>query len=149
MATHDMATDKQLFRSKTDGWLWCVFIALIGVSLYAVINEYINEQAELGVIGSVLIISIGLVLPVWVLTGTYYVLTDEWLLIRSGPFRWRIRVSDIRDVQPTRTLISSPALSMDRLMVIHRKGVVVISPADKRAFIEAVNARRGITDEAD
>ncbi len=65
-------------------------------------------------------------------------------MIRSGPFRWQVPISEIEDIVQTRNPLSSPALSLDRLQVSYSNGrTIMISPADREGFIEAVeNVRR-------
>jgi membrane protein YdbS with pleckstrin-like domain len=78
------------------------------------------------------------VLMPWILHGTSYVLTDEALLIRCGPFRQRIPVRAIQEVVPSRNPVSSPACSLDRLHVKYQgsRPGVLISPSDKQSFLE-------------
>ena len=73
----------------------------------------------------------------WTLYGTDYTLTDERLIIRSGPFRWRIALQAIHSVDPSRSLLSSPAVSLDRLRVRYgpSRRSVLISPDDKERFL--------------
>jgi hypothetical protein len=76
------------------------------------------------------------VLILWILYGTFYVLTGESLLIHCGPFRRRVLVSTIHEIIPSRNPLSSPACSLDRLHIKYdgsRSGVL-ISPWDERSF---------------
>ena len=69
--------------------------------------------------------------------GITYEIRDTDLLVRSGPFRWKINLEDIRSIQPSHSLISSPALSLDRLEIRYGSGqVILISPKDHAAFID-------------
>lgn len=78
-----------------------------------------------------------------VFRGTYYVVEHDVLRIVSGPFRWRIPLADITNVEATRNPLSSPALSMDRLKVSYgKRKFVLVSPEDKEGFIRALHAGR-------
>jgi len=56
--------------------------------------------------------------------------------------RWRIPAREITRITPTRSLTSSPALSLDRLRIEYDGGrqAVLVSPVDQDAFIAAVRA---------
>ena len=82
---------------------------------------------------------IALALPVWLLVSTFYTIGDEELLIRSGPFNWTIKLADIRKIESSRSVLSSPALSLDRLKIEYEPGkVILVSPKDKEAFVKAL-----------
>ena len=81
--------------------------------------------------------------PAWVFTTTNYTFDSSDLVIRSGPFSWRIPLGEINSVEPTNSPRSSPALSMDRLRIDYGKGAsIMISPKDKEAFLRELDVRR-------
>lgn len=89
-----------------------------------------------------LLAGVGVALPLWVLLGTHYTLTDSTLQVRSGPFRWRIPLSEINGIEHTRSPLSSPALSLDRLQISYGRGsLLMISPRDRDAFMRELAAR--------
>jgi hypothetical protein len=91
----------------------------------------------------VLNVLLGVLLPAWLLLGTDYVLDQEHLKIRCGPFRWSIPVREIRHVEPTRNPLSSPALSLDRLRIEYGNGKsLMISPRDTEQFLADLDALR-------
>jgi len=79
----------------------------------------------------------------WVLYGTRYTITDKTLIIQSGPFRWVIDLETISEISPTRNPISSPASSLDRLLVRYRQNPtgIMISPEDKADFLRDLMER--------
>jgi len=79
-----------------------------------------------------------LALIVWLYVSTEYVVTDDGLRVRSGPIYQRVDAKLIERVRPIRTFLSAPALSLDRLEVSGGFGSVVVSPADKHAFVRAL-----------
>jgi len=95
------------FNSKIDLWLAVVFLASIAVMVYVAIITP----------GLVIVLALGAssILMVWVLLVTKYSVDDRELRVTSGPFRWIIPVSDVQSVRPSNNLLSSPALSLDRL----------------------------------
>jgi hypothetical protein len=111
------------------------------IVLASVLPDLPSHPAELAVVIAVVVITAGL--PVWLLLTTRYVLSADALKVTSGPFRWTVRIADIKSVTPTRSMISSPALSLQRLEI--RYGTyqsVIISPADRDGFLRALEARR-------
>ncbi len=126
------------FRSAVDTWFYffaLVFPASILVAV-AMVTALASAEAQLIVI-LVAVMSLGL--PVWLLLGTWYDVDSDRLLIRSGPFRWTIPISSIRSIEASRSLLASPALSLNRLEVGygHRKSILV-SPEDAQGFRKAL-----------
>jgi hypothetical protein len=76
----------------------------------------------------------------WTLYGTNYRLLGDQLLIRSGPFRFRVPLAEITSVAPSRNPTSSPACSLDRLEIRYRgdRARILISPVDQAGFLEAL-----------
>ncbi len=76
----------------------------------------------------------------WLIHPLHYEITSSKLNVRAGPLRWRIALEDIDEVYPTRSPLSSPALSLDRLLIRYEYGngsnALMISPVDKKAFLK-------------
>jgi hypothetical protein len=75
-----------------------------------------------------------------------YEITADELVVRSGLLlRWRIPIAAVVSVEPTGSLLSSPAWSLDRLEVRYRRGGslsrILISPREKPAFLAELAAR--------
>lgn len=131
-----------MFRSKIDGWLTAVLVPGVFVALAASGHLLV---AGGGLTATFSLVSLGAVLPLWVLLGTYYAINDTELRIASGPFRWRIPLSEIKSITPTRNPLSSPALSLDRLRIEYGNGKwIMVSPRDKEKFLRELGAR-GVT----
>jgi hypothetical protein len=91
----------------------------------------------------------GAALPWWILNTTDYTLTNRSLEIRCGPFHWSVQLDSITRIQRTRSSVSSPALSLDRLRIQHRAGAqVMISPEKRQDFLAELR-RRGVQVEID
>ena len=86
------------------------------------------------------IIMIAVILFVgWVWFGTGYEISDDELRIRCGPFRQRIPLQEIKEIRKTRSPLSAPACSLDRMEIGYGKSKrVMISPADKENFIKTI-----------
>jgi hypothetical protein len=77
---------------------------------------------------------------IWLMTPLYYEITQSELNVRSGPMRWSIPLKSIAEVCLTRSPLSSPALSLDRLLIKYENGKgaseLMISPKDQIAFLQ-------------
>jgi type VI protein secretion system component VasK len=127
------------FNSKIDFWTKIVLIAVIigeAVALGAVAFEVEDPLITTGI----MLLGMALIaLILWLMVGTYYVVDRGTLRIVAGPFRWKVRIDEITSVEATRSPLSSPALSLDRLRIRYRKRRrIMISPADKSGFLKAI-----------
>ncbi|MDD3762969.1 MAG: PH domain-containing protein [Nevskiales bacterium] len=133
---------EQTYKSKVDTWLGVV---LVGVMVGCLVAFFVSVRSgdAAAVLAALPILVIGAGLPGWLLASTHYTLGDTTLSVRSGPLRWEVPIRAIRDITPTSSPLSSPALSLDRLRIDYGQGrSVMISPKDKRRFIQALEARR-------
>lgn len=132
----------KLYRSKIDGWLLIVLVTAMAASGFGALQA-ISVGAPAGVWMAAAIAVIGVGLPLWILVATHYRFEARDLIVRSGPFRWRIRISEIAEVVPTSNPISSPALSLDRLKITFGAGrTLLVSPCDKEVFRREIERRR-------
>ena len=78
---------------------------------------------------------------VWMYRTTDYRIDGTDLFVRSGPMSWKVELASVRRLRATRSPMSAPALSLDRIEIEYgRHGSVLVSPADKREFIRAITA---------
>jgi hypothetical protein len=79
------------------------------------------------------------------LLATHYTLEPRQLLVRSGPFKWKVPIKDITSITATSNPLSSPALSLDRLRIEYGRGsAIMVSPRNKDQFLRDIEAlRRG------
>ena len=118
------------YKSKIDFWL--VFIPLFVVFLVTIIPVILDDSYVVIFINiPVILIVLGLFL------NTYYDVSDKVLKISSGGFyKLNIPIIKIMKISETRSILSSPASSLDRLEIAYNKyDRVMISPKDKSEFI--------------
>lgn len=126
------------FRSSVDMWFYLVVLGSMLTVMLAV-GPILDAPTGGRVLLASSIFLIAVALPLWLLMGTYYTVATDELRIRSGPFRWVIALSDIEHVRPSRSPISSPALSLNRLEIIYAGGKrVLISPRNPERFLEVI-----------
>ena len=127
-----------IFKSKIDWWYWAILLFLLanfGIT-YVFVGEALNTTGSIALLATT---AFGLGLPIWLAFTTNYLVTDSELQIRSGPFRWKIDLASITDIKKSRSLLSSPALSLDRLEITYEGGrKILVSPEDHDEFCKAV-----------
>lgn len=135
----------KVYHSKKDAWLVAVIWICAVISLGGAVVTFLDPIPPLPKALILLVCFAAAAICLWPLYTTRYILTAQELLVRCGPFRWRIRLKDIRSVIAQRNPISSPAVSMDRIQIRHRgrSGTIYISPEDKHAFMRDLAARVG------
>lgn len=125
------------FQSKVDRWLAAVLILSLLMMLAALIAMTTEVLREPSLVVAIVLVILGIVLIAWVGLATYYEVNRTTLKVVSGPIRWRIPLADITAVEETRSPLSAPALSLDRLRIRYGdKRSIVVSPKDKAKFIK-------------
>lgn len=130
------------YSSKVDWWLAAVLASAMAVCVYACAQVILaGPQGAWWVV--LPIGGLGVGLPLWLLLDTHYTLEPAQLLVRSGPFRWRVPIAEITRITPTSNPLSSPALSLDRLRIEYGRGsAIMISPRGKEQFLRDLDALR-------
>jgi Bacterial PH domain len=119
----------KIFKSKIDWWFGLILVYPIFLSITAILKgEWIGLLGLVGVVGFILILS----------KTTQYIINENQLIVKST---WivneRIDISKITKVEKSNSILSSPALSLDRLLVRYNKyDEVLISPKEKKEFID-------------
>ena len=119
----------KIFKSKIDWWFGLILVYPIFLSVKALLEgEWIGLLGLTGVVGFILILS----------KTTQYIINENQLVIKST---WivneRIDISKIKKIEKSNSILSSPALSLDRLLVRYNKyDEVLISPQEKKEFID-------------
>lgn len=127
------------FNSKVDRWLLMVLIISLVLDLAVMVFVIVTVPEVIVLTVTVVVLLLTAALIGSILVGTYYMVDKTTLKIVSGPVRFRVNLDDINSVRATRNPLSSPALSLDRLMINYGKNrKVMVSPADKRGFLKAI-----------
>ncbi len=131
-----------VFTSKVDFWL--AFL-ILGSSLLLILVPLWERIYNYSSIRRVLFISLltlpSAVLMLLIFFNINYSLSDEELLVKNGFSTQSIPLKDITYITPTNTMLSAPALSLDRIEIGYKGGSVVISPKDKDGFYHAIHSR--------
>ena len=133
------------YKSKKDTWLIMVICGVVLASLAGCVTLVLSGSPIDLLIAASMFIG-GVILPIWLVRTTYYVLDDQRLAVRSGPFRWSIPIAEIKSVRRTRSMLSGPALSLDRVQIRYGRfgifGLVLISPENRDRFLADLENRR-------
>ena len=128
---------KRVFKSRVDGWY---YLLTVGIPIFVVVPALFGYGQ--GSLQQALVIGLVLfALPAWLLCTTQYTVEDQYLRIRSGPFYWEVERKLIEAIEPSNSILSAPALSLDRLRITYAGGKsVLVSPKNREEFMSAVRA---------
>jgi len=127
------------FKSKVDRWIILVLIAAI-VSIICSIGLIALEGGDpLATTVTIIVLLLAIALIVSIMIGTHYTVERDTLKVNSGPFRFKIPLDQIEFVKASRSPLSSPAMSMDRLLIRYgKRRRILVSPDDKDGFLRAI-----------
>src|SRR6266478_2251460 len=132
-----------IYPPKKDLWI-LVLLMLVSLLLFSGAVLFVGvafwkHVPALSVAG-IIFGSVGILL-VWLLVGPFYEITETHLILRLGPFRWRLPLDTIAEVHSTCRLGYDfgwgLAFSLDRVRIKCRDRLLPfwISPEDKAGFI--------------
>ena len=133
----------QRYSSRIDPSIFLLMLAAIAGQIVATVTVLLGDVPGPGRGAAVVLLVLGIALVASILVRTHYTIAGGTLRVVSGPFAWSIALSEIRSMTESRSPFSSPALSLDRLQIDYGAGKsILISPADKEGFIEAIEECR-------
>lgn len=119
------------YPSKVDTWI-AVMIAIGPLTVLA-LAIFLHVMVVWIAFAAVALIMLLLVWP------CDYTLNDQQLIVRCGLIRFRIDYRDISNVQESRSMLSSPALSLDRIAITTNRYTMMVSPVKKEQFMAELN----------
>ncbi len=137
--------EKITYYSTVDWWLALIVFGAVASVLVAGFRELQNGGNEAWIlIGSaafMILVVVGICFP------CKYILTNRRLIIRSGlaEFGNEIELKTIQDVSLSFNPLAAPAWSLKRIKIKFEGGPLgftLISPKDRKGFIEELNRRR-------
>ncbi len=121
-----------VYKSKVDIWLVCLIMVVAIISILPVLLFAFSWIA--------VFVSLGLfVFIIYCFLSTKYIIINNILNIKCGFFiNEKINIANIVKIVPVKSIIASPAASLDRIGIYLTKQhtPVIISPKNKREFID-------------
>ncbi|RUO24433.1 hypothetical protein CWE09_11255 [Aliidiomarina minuta] len=122
----------KIHSSRVDNWF---LLLVVAVAIFSLLAATLLSLRGLSLLGLILLL-LGAVLPMWVVMSTRYHITEEDLLVRAGPFRWRLALSSISKIEPCHNGVIAPALSRERIKITYQgSNSLMVSPSDRYSFI--------------
>ena len=135
----------QIFRSKKDWWVLAFLVCMTGLLLQLLMTMQAKGNIEAYPLHTATYIATIFVIW-WPVVNTRYVVDDETLIISCMFLKWKIKLVDIQNIEPTSNSVSSPALSLDRLKIEYQKDgknkFVLVSPKNKEKFCQALKTKK-------
>lgn len=129
-----------VFRSKVDFWLIGLVVGIPVLVLEFLFEGILPDRGADLLATVIVVIVLGFCL--WLYLSTRYTISSDTLWVKCGPFSWIVPLREIYTIEPTRNPASSPALSLDRLLIRYGDGSeIMVSPADKAGFMAAIKKR--------
>ena len=120
------------FKSKIDFGL-ILFLSVIfgGIAIKLIYDE---------IWGVLIFILFIVAFIIHMFSTTFYIIEGEKLIIKCGfLINISIAIETVKKISETNNIMSSPALSLDRLEILYNNfDTIMISPKDKTKFIEAI-----------
>lgn len=119
----------RIYKSKIDWYFFLPFLFPIFLLVKGIID---------GNYFTVTVMAAGLFLIGYLFKKTEYIVSGNKLKIKCFFIvNANIDINGIRKIEKTRSLLSSPALSMDRIIIYYNKfDDITISPKEKQAFVD-------------
>ena len=137
------------YKSAVDLWLAAILVGLplaivfTGVSIGFGLN-YLHWHENLGRTAGFFLVGIGVGLGTLIGALTLpcrYTLQETELHIQCGIFQSVVPYREILQLELSCSLWSAPALSLNRVKIVLNDGFRLISPKNRKEFIEALRSR--------
>lgn len=138
-----------IFRSKIDKFfinlLLIIVLSIGGLAFLPFYFNGIKNNITPNLISMmILFLTIGFML--WTSFSIKYVFNEDFLLVKGGPIKSRIRYENITNVSPTTDVFTGYRIlsSRDALEIFYKNallGSVKISPENQKAFVDELKRR--------
>ena len=131
-----------VFTSKIDFWLAFLMLGSSLLLILVPVWEWIYNDSSIRRILFISLLTIpGAILLLLIFFNIKYSLSDDELFVKNGFSTQSISLKDITHITPTNSMLSAPALSLDRIEIRYEGGSIVISPKDREGFYHAIQQR--------
>ena len=130
------------YATKKDGIFAVLLWSSVFVSGAASVFAGLEDLSALLISGSLTLLLA--LLMGWIWFGTYYEFEGDFLASHTGPFKESLRLDRILSVRATSNMLSSAALSRDRLEIRYGPKlyqITLVSPLDREGFLTDLRLR--------
>lgn len=128
-----------IYKSEISyGFLVALCLLLLGIPVIQILNSNIHWENYVIVL---LIQCCTLLFVVYLFLNTYYSIEGDVLNVKSGMvYKKTIKISEIKAISKTNSLLSSPAASLTKRIEISygKFNSFIISPKNQLCFVEAL-----------
>jgi len=123
----------KIYKSRIGIEMYIILILMCLFNIYVLITEGFNLFLMVLIFSPIVFI-------IYVINQTYYQIKNEVLYIKSSFFfREELPINKIRKIEEVTNIISSPAMSIQRLELFYRKyDSILISPKDQKQFLSDI-----------
>ena len=137
------------YPSAIDLWLLAIFVGLPAALIFTGLSvglglNYLHWHESVGRYAGFLLVGGGVAVSALFAMLTFpcrYTLKETELHIQCGILSWIVPYHDIRRLELSCSLWSAPALSLNRVKIVLDDGFRLISPKNRQAFIQDLQAR--------
>lgn len=134
------------YKPKKDLWygLMLLPISLFCLLFGLIFPFYFEEDVVAVIVISTIFFPFG-VYGIWCWFGTSYLINEEQLVIKQGPFRKAININEIEFIEKnSHPLLASAALTFDSYVIQYKPyKTVIIAPEEIESFVEVLQIRIG------
>jgi membrane protein YdbS with pleckstrin-like domain len=128
-----------VYESAVDFWIAAMLlmtpVLAAGIGIYLILQGRPDDAVILFLCGAAT-----LVVPALFTLPCRYTILADTLSVRCGIVCYQVPFTEIETIEPSRTWLSGPALSMRRVMIKTKKRRVIVSPREREEFIADLRA---------
>ena len=118
----------KIYKSKVDIWLVAIIFVPLGFAVY-----HAFQEKDWIPFGGLLIV---ILLILYACIGIKYIIENDMLSVKIGFFpTGKVKISEIIRIEKSYSPLSAPALSIQRLEIITHEKSLLISPENRKEFI--------------
>lgn len=110
--------------------LWGFFVFLIFIVIY-------DFTLDISNVISLVVVLIFNICIIWIWFRTGYEIKNTTVVIKMGPYKKEISISEIKTIKRCKNILSAPTLSTDRLIIQYGpyNWGIMISPKNESSFV--------------
>lgn len=123
-----------VYKSKVDAWLVILFV---GGTSAVIVPFLVIAFSWIALLLMVAVVAATLVL----IYGIRYTIAGEQLIVECSFVRSKFDIGSIKSIKPTRSVLSAPAASIDRIEIrLSNRKILIVSPKEKSRFVNQLLA---------